>query len=212
VEITKGPERHTTAPSTLAPELASTPWFIDMAVPNTPILLAEASDSAFATRFRQAISGSEHSHIPRVNYPAEDQLLGLSDAACAWPSPSQARLLVNTALKCLGRWHHIVRGSVILDELEEGLQYPKSMGALLQSKFWVLFAIGKMYSTRTSVAPKCFPGLEYFAKATKILRFISERPTVEMVETWLLLVCYHLGCSYALLALIPPSSLSILSV
>jgi proline utilization trans-activator len=182
------------APSTLAPELASTPWFIDMAVPNTPILLAEASDSAFATRFRQAISGSEHSHIPRVNYPAEDQLLGLSDAAC------------------LGRWHHIVRGSVILDELEEGLQYPKSMGALLQSKFWVLFAIGKMYSTRTSVAPKCFPGLEYFAKATKILRFISERPTVEMVETWLLLVCYHLGCSYALLALIPPSSLSILSV
>lgn len=160
-----------------------------MAVPHTPILLSEASDSAFATRFRQAMSDSEHSHLPRVNFPADDHLLALGDAACAWPNPSQARLLVNAALKCLGRCHHIVSRSAVLEELERSLQYPRSIGFLLQSKLWVLFAIGKMYATRISAACKTFPGLEYFARAIKILRVTSERPTLEMVETWLLLVC-----------------------
>ncbi|OPB43524.1 Zn2Cys6 transcription factor [Trichoderma guizhouense] len=185
-------EETVAVPSTQAPELTSTPWFIDMAVPHTPILLSEASDSAFATRFRQAMSSSEHCHFPRVSYPAEDQILVLSDTACEWPSPPQARLLVNAALKCLGRWHHIVRSSVIFEELEKLLQGPRAVGFLTQSKFWALFAIGKTYSTRTSATPGAFPGLEYFAKASKVLRVISERPTVEMVETCLLLSYYSL--------------------
>lgn len=189
VEISHGADLSNAASSIDVPEAATTPWFIDMAVPHTPILLSEASDSAFATRFRQAMSDSEHSHLPRVNFPADDQLLASGDAACAWPSPSDARLLVNAALKCLGRWHHIVCRSAVLEELERSLQHPRSIGFLLQSKLWVLFAIGKMYSTRTPAACKTFPGLEYFAKATKILRVTSERPTIEMVETWLLLVC-----------------------
>lgn len=189
VEIRHSADLPDAASSIDIPETAATPWFIDMAVPHTPILLSEASDAAFATRFRQAMSDSEHNHLPRVNFPADDHLLVLGDAACAWPSPSAARLLINAALKCLGRWHHIVCRSAVLEELERSLQHPRSIGFLLQSKLWVLFAIGKMYSTRTSAACKTFPGLEYFAKATKILRVISERPTIEMVETWLLLVC-----------------------
>lgn len=56
------------------------------------------------------------------------------------------------------------------------------------SKRWVLSAIGKMCST-TSAACKISLGLEYFAKASKTLRVISERPTIEMVETWHLLGC-----------------------
>ncbi|KAL6889963.1 fungal-specific transcription factor domain-containing protein [Trichoderma evansii] len=192
VEISHGADLPDAASSIDIPEAAATPWFIDMAVPHTPILLSEASDSAFATRFRQAMSDSEHSHLPRVNFPADDHLLALGDAACAWPSPSEARLLVNAALKCLGRWHHIVCRSAVVEELERSLQHPRSIGFLLQSKLWALFAIGKMYSTRTPAACKTFPGLEYFAKATKILRVTSERPTIEMVETWLLLSYYSL--------------------
>ncbi|KAL9487798.1 hypothetical protein ACSS6W_000075 [Trichoderma asperelloides] len=192
LQISHGADLRDEASSIDVPESAATPWFIDMAVPHTPILLSEASDSAFATRFRQAMSDSEHSHLPRVNFPADDHLLALGDAACAWPNPSQARLLVNAAFKCLGRCHHIVSRSAVLEELERSLQYPRSIGFLLQSKLWVLFAIGKMYATRISAACKTFPGLEYFARAIKILRVTSERPTLEMVETWLLLSYYSL--------------------
>lgn len=172
-----------------SPQLASAPWFINIniAVPHTPILIAEASDSAFATRFRQAMSSPEHSHLPRVSYASENLLSALSDAACAWPSPPLARLLIKAALACLGSWCHVVRGSVVLEEFEQSLGQAQSMGALRQNKFWALFAIGKMYTARTS--SETFPGLEYFAKASRVLSIMSERPIIEMVETWLLLVC-----------------------
>lgn len=182
-------EAPTTDLQTQVPEVTSSPWFVDIAVPHTPILIAEASDSAFATRFRQAMSASEQNHFPRVNYPAEDQLRALRSRNCEWPSLPQARLLVNAALRGLGYWHHLVRRSVILQELEQTARRPDALGSLHASRLWALFAIGQMYSTRTSASSGDFPGLRYFTKATRILDDISERPTIEMVETGLLLVC-----------------------
>lgn len=159
-----------------------------MNVLHTPVLIGEASDAAFATRFRQAISEPGHSHIPRVNYAADDRLLTLSDADCPWPIPSRARLLVNVALKYVSRCYHIVRKSQILEGLEQTIQNPHSTDSLLKSKLWALFAIGEMYSTRTAAKEKNFPGMCYFARATRILRIISERPRIDAIEIRLLLV------------------------
>lgn len=185
------------APSSRLPELASAPWFVNTAVRHTPILLGEASDSAFATRLRQAIPNSQHhSHLPRVHYTSDKQLLDLSDAPCGWPTPLQARLLVNVALKSLGRWHHIVRRSLVLERLEQSLLHHEQMGPVLQSQLWALFAIGQVFSTRIAATSEKFPGLEYFAKATKSLHFLSERPSIELVETWILLVghfCFQIS-------------------
>lgn len=162
-----------------------------MNVLHTPVLIGEASDAAFATRFRQAISEPGHSHIPRVNYAPDDRLLTLSDADCPWPIPSRARLLVNVALKYVSRCYHIVRKSQILEGLEQTIQNPHSTDSLLKSKLWALFAIGEMYSTRTAAKEKNFPGMCYFARATRVLRIISERPRIDAIEIRLLLV----GCS-----------------
>ncbi|KAF4422089.1 positive activator of transcription [Fusarium acutatum] len=118
--------------------LEERPWFFDMNVLHTPVLIGEASDAAFATRFRQAISEPGHSHIPRVNYAPDERLLALSDQDCPWPIPSRARLLVNVALKN-------------------------------------------------------FPGMAYFARATRILRIISERPRIDAIEIRLLLSFYSLA-------------------
>ncbi|KAJ5245085.1 hypothetical protein N7489_005181 [Penicillium chrysogenum] len=62
------------------PVLTGAPWFVNADALHTPILVAEASDSAFATRFRQAMSNGQHGHLPRVNFPSDEQLLALSDA------------------------------------------------------------------------------------------------------------------------------------
>ncbi|KAK1958843.1 fungal-specific transcription factor domain-containing protein [Colletotrichum sublineola] len=159
-----------------------------MNIPHTPILIGEASDAAFATRFRQAISTAEHSHIPRVNYATDERLLTLSDTECPWPSPSRARLLVGVALRYVSRFYHIVRKSLILDSLEQTLRNPAESDALLKSKLWALFAIGAMYSTRSATSEKNFPGMAYFARATRVLRIVSERPRIDVVELRLLLV------------------------
>ncbi|EWZ38918.1 hypothetical protein FOCG_08754 [Fusarium oxysporum f. sp. radicis-lycopersici 26381] len=164
-----------------------------MNVLHTPVLIGEASDAAFATRFRQAISEPGHSHIPRVNYAPDERLLALSDEDCPWPIPSRARLLVNVALKYVSRNYYIVRKSQILEGLEQTILNPNSADSLLRSKLWVLFAIGEMYSTRTAAKDRNFPGMAYFARATRILRIISERPRIDAIEIRLLLSFYSLA-------------------
>ncbi|EJT78120.1 hypothetical protein GGTG_03223 [Gaeumannomyces tritici R3-111a-1] len=146
------------------------PWFFDLNIPNTPILLGEASDAAFATRFRQAVAGGRH--IPRVNYATDEDLLALSDTDCEWPSPSRARFLVDVALRYASHHYHIVRRSRILEGLEQTLANPtRSSDSLLRCKLWALFALGEMYSARSAdTAENCFPGIHYFARATRIMR------------------------------------------
>ncbi|KAK2774662.1 C6 transcription factor [Colletotrichum kahawae] len=176
-----------------APSLDQRPWFFDMNIPHTPILIGEASDAAFATRFRQAIATGDHSHIPRVNYATDERLLALSDVDCPWPSPARARFLVGVALRYVSRCYHIIRNSLILDGLEQTLQNPSESDTLLKSKLWALFAIGAMYSTRSATSERDFPGMGYFARATRVLRIVSERPRIDVVELRLLLSFYSLA-------------------
>ncbi|KAK1719001.1 fungal-specific transcription factor domain-containing protein [Colletotrichum lupini] len=183
----------TNATAIPAPSLDERPWFFDMNIPHTPILIGEASDAAFATRFRQAISSAESSHIPRVNYATDERLLALSDTDCPWPSPARARFLVGVALRYVSRCYHIIRKSSILDALEQTLQNPAESDSLLKSKLWAMFAIGAMYSTRSATSEKHFPGMGYFARATRILRIVSERPRIDVVELRLLLSFYSLA-------------------
>ncbi|KAL3456623.1 fungal-specific transcription factor domain-containing protein [Aspergillus heterothallicus] len=179
-------------PEQEGPVLSETPWFVNTDTTHTPILVAEASDSAFATRFRQVLSNAQHGHLPRVHFPSDENLLELSDAECAWPSPARARLLVRIAIKCLGRCYHIVRPSLVLEDLECAIQNPSAIGFAAKSRLWAILAIGEMYATKCPVQGEAFPGILYFAKAMRITRIVSERPTRDMVENLLLLSFYSL--------------------
>ncbi|TLS27031.1 hypothetical protein PpBr36_04085 [Pyricularia pennisetigena] len=164
--------------TTQAPAVDGRPWFIELG-PQSPILVNEAADAAFATRFRQALlGGKHHGHIPRVNYATDESLLALSDADCPWPSPARARFLVDVALSHVSRYYHIVRRSAILEILQSGI--PGSGDSITRSKLWVLFAIGEMYSCLLC------PG-------TRVLRIVSERPSIPEVELRLLLVYFSLA-------------------
>ncbi|KAK2616141.1 hypothetical protein N8I77_002848 [Diaporthe amygdali] len=171
-------------PEPLIRELASmrAPWFVNMNVPHTPILVAESSDSAFATRLRQVASNVQQNHLPCVDFVSDDTILTLSDADCAWPSPARARFLLDTTIKRLGRSYHILLRSAVFDELEQHIRSPNSSSLLTRSRLWAAFAIGELYATRMSVSSDTFPGLNYFAKATKILQIIPERPLIGMIE------------------------------
>ncbi|KAL4939138.1 hypothetical protein BDV06DRAFT_231264 [Aspergillus oleicola] len=184
--------RDNTLGATKGPVLSDAPWFVNADALHTPILVAEASDSAFATRYQQTMSNANHGHLPRVDFPGDEQLLELSDTECPWPSPAGARLLVGAAINGLGRCYHVARRSSTLRDLESAIQNNPPPSLLTKSKLWALFAIGEMYATRSAVAEKPFPGLHYFCKAMNILRIVSERPSVEMIEIQLLLSVYSL--------------------
>lgn len=181
--------------------IEQTPWYMDLNIPNTPILIGEPSEPGFATRVIQAMSNTMHSHIPRSNYPTEEQILSLSDVECPWPSVSKARLLVSAALKAVNQHYYVIQKSQIWTVLDRAMESPETLDGFLESKLWAVFAIGELYSVRRIPTGKIYPGLAYFAKATRSLRVICERPRLDGIETRLLLVsatlCYLSSCHFA---------------
>lgn len=167
------------------------PWFMNANVFRTPILISEVADAAFTTRFRQVISDPEEpqpKHILRLNYAPDKELMTLVKSDIPWPTPSRSRFLVEVALKYVSRRYHVVRRSSIMENLEQSIHNPSWGDLMLRSKLWALFAIGELYSTRSIPSERDFPGMAYFAKASRILGLLDERPGTDSIEIMLLLV------------------------
>jgi len=155
-----------------------------------PIHVAEASDAGFASRFRQALSKTSASHIPRMNYVSDEMLFSLSDVDCPWPDPAQARFLVKAALRTACSYYYVVRKSLVFERLEMAFQGSGDDDRLGTSKLLALFALGEVFSTRTASSESSFPGLLYFVRSQSLVRIPPERPKIDHVEIMLLHVRY----------------------
>jgi proline utilization trans-activator len=164
------------------------PWFHNH--PGAPILIGEAADAAFATRFCQALSTEPFNHIQRKTYPSDNTLLSLGGAICPLPSPGRARFLLKAATKFVSERYHIVLKSAVFSGLERFLQQPAEFDIVQSSKIWALLALGEAFTTRSSSSGEemNFPGLAYFAQANRARQFAQERPSLDSIEVHLLLV------------------------
>ncbi|TDZ13470.1 putative transcriptional regulatory protein [Colletotrichum spinosum] len=172
------------------------PWFINANVFRMPILISEVADAAFTTRFRQVIcdpSAPQPKHMLRLNYAPDRELMSLIKSEVVWPTPSRSRFLVEVALKYVGRRYHVVRRSSVMEDLEQSIHNPSWGDVMLRSKLWALFAIGELYSTRSIPSVKDFPGMAYFAKASRIMGLLDERPGTDSIEIMLLISFYSLA-------------------
>ncbi|KAF6799459.1 fungal specific transcription factor domain-containing protein [Colletotrichum sojae] len=169
---------------------------IDSELPHMPVPVSEATDTAFAMRFRQVMSesyGTPHGHIRRSDFATDEEIMSLAHVPCPWPSPSKARFLIEVALRHVSGCFHIVRRSCILDALELSLRNPGCRDPIMKCKLWALFGMGELYWSRAIKAQETFPGLHYFAKATKIFTYIGEQPTIDLLEIRLILSFYSLA-------------------
>lgn len=170
------------------PLLEDRAWFLPINTSEMPIHIGEAADAAFATRFRQALSDTQHGHIPRTHYVTDEELMALSDIDCQWPTGPRARFLVKVSLNTICQRFHVVRKSAICDGLEVAIRNPSGCDELFKCKLWALFALGEVFSTRTVSSDGLFPGLAYFGRASRMLRVLGERPRIDSIEILLLLV------------------------
>lgn len=173
-----------------SPAMSIGPWFDNLNVFKSPILIGEAADCAFATRFRQVItdpSAPEPGHLLRLNYATNESLMSLLDVNIPWPSPSRARFLLEAAMRHIGRSYHIVQREAAEEAWEKIRHNSSRVSVILQCRCWALFALGELYISR-SIGTNGFPGMAYFAQASKALGYLDERPEVECVELYLLLV------------------------
>lgn len=167
------------------------PWFVDIDLPHTPTPDNEAADTAFATRFRQVLSDRPDPpcvHLPHIDYAGDDTIMSLAEAHSPWPKLSRARLLISVAMMHASRGFHIVRRSAVLEALEKSFTDPDWRDPVMICKLRALFALGDLCSSRFVPAGQQFPGLSHFAQATRILSYLGERPTLDLIETRLLLV------------------------
>ena len=152
-----------------------------------PIYIGEAADAAFATRLRQAVSKQPVSHLPRIQYVSDDALRSLAEQPLDWPSPSHLKFLVDVALKTFSKTFHMVRRSVVMKDVERLIKDPQSCDWLTQAQIWALLAIGEAYSARSALPNRPFPGSRYWARAMRLMYMPSERPSLQVIEIYLLL-------------------------
>lgn len=173
------------------PLLQDQPWFANFMTSDTPIWIGEASDAAFATRLAQFLSAPEGDpgHLPRTSYVTDEQLREFAARPIDWPLHGKALFLVQAALRSLNRCYHIVRASQVLDSLERAAEIDGE-NDVTTCKLYALFAIGELFTSRSKGPDESFPGLGYFAKASKKFGIFSERPILDVLETVLLLVSF----------------------
>ncbi|KAL9616279.1 MAG: hypothetical protein Q9160_008841 [Pyrenula sp. 1 TL-2023] len=173
------------------PLLEDRPWFISL-TPDMPVLVGEATDAAFATRFRQALSGKTQSHFPRIQYTSNPIAAFVTLVDVPGPTPARARVLIKVALNTIFRRFHLVRKSTALALLDQFIRTPAQCDVISIGKLFAIFALGEAYSARAAFPGAKFPGIDYYNHATNILRVLSEQPRIECVEVLAMLVSFSL--------------------
>lgn len=170
------------------PILGNQAWFVPVGTVDLPVHIGEAADAAFATRLRQAIGGRSIDHFPRIHYLSDEAIVEQEGTPYEWPGAARIRFLVDVALKFIcSRWH-IVRRSVVLDNMEKLIQQPSSCDRVMHCQMLALLALGEAMSSRCVLPGSTFPGLKQWCKAMALLSVTPERPRLDVVETYLLLV------------------------
>ncbi len=170
------------------PLIEERPWFVSFKNVDLPIHIGEAADAAFATRLRQAASSAPVSHLPRVHYMSDDALRAFADVPIELPSASRLRFLVDVSLKTTSKNWHISRRSVVLEDVRRLIQDASSCDWLTKCRMWALLAIGEAFSSRCVLPGEQFPGARYWARAMQMAHMPCERPKLDLVEVYLLMV------------------------
>ncbi|RDW74660.1 transcription factor domain-containing protein [Aspergillus mulundensis] len=171
------------------PIIGDRAWFHAYDPSAPPIFVGEAACTAFATRFRQFLTGSNATaHIRRTQYVKEENIALANAGEIRWPSLQQARLLVKIAIRQISCVYHVLLRKSTLDKLEEIYRTGDFECTVNQCKFFALFAFGEAYSMRSEPASGSrVPGTSYFARSLSLVQVLPERTSITHLETLLLL-------------------------
>lgn len=157
-----------------------------------PIYIGEAACTAFGTRLRQFLGGSEPvAPLPRSNYVKDKAFARMSPTEIELPTKTYAQLLIKVALRFLGNDYHLMLVKTTLSRLD-GLYRGESFDdPVFLCKLFAIFAMGEMYSNQRAASTKdstVIPGTKYFIQAITLFQDLHEEATVQYIETLLIMV------------------------
>ncbi|GLA81062.1 hypothetical protein AtubIFM56815_004695 [Aspergillus tubingensis] len=199
-------EAESNNPNVRNPLIGDRAWFHPYDPSAPPLFVGEAACTAFATRFRRFLTGSNATaHITRTQYVRDENIAAANTGDIWWPSLHQARLLLKIALRQIGFIYHLVLRKSTLEKLEEIYQTGDFECKVNQCKFFALFAFGEAYSMRNEPSSGSrVPGTKYFARALSLVQVLPERTSITHLETLLLmsLFSYYLNRRHSAYVLI----------
>lgn len=129
--------------------------------------------------------------MPRTQYTPEDTLMKIRNPTMQWPSLPRARLLIQIVFSQVTRVYHLLLRKSTIDQLEEAYRDGNFDDPVLTCKFFALFALGEVYSARSTPGLECnVPGVAYYVNAITMIPILPERPSLAHIESLLLLVRY----------------------
>lgn len=155
-----------------------------------PTYAGEAACTTFGRKLRQFLLDADTPPPPpRPKYYKNVKLLRASSTDCQLPNQSDARLLVRVVLRFVGADYHFLRRKSFLEKLEETYLLPALEEPIWLCRLFTVFALGEVYSVRASRQKgQGVPGTAFFLKALEFFQDLYEEPTVEYIETLVLLV------------------------
>lgn len=175
------------------PLLEDEAWFVSYEA--SPMYVGEAACTAFSTRFRQLLLNNRFErHVPRTQFIQDSQLASAAEINVHWPSRPQALLLVEITISTVGKCYHLSAFSALRNLVDRAYKNGRALDHLSTCKIFTVFALGEIYSSRPSSAQDSLaPGLNYFAKASKLLHVFPERPQIDHIELLILFSLYSLA-------------------
>ncbi|KAK1763287.1 fungal-specific transcription factor domain-containing protein, partial [Phialemonium atrogriseum] len=156
-----------------------------------PPFIGEAACDAFRERLLQSLNKKDVSSLPATPKYIKNGLFGCEASVdYALPDRIHAKLLLQVAKRFIGNGQHLYLNSY-MEELESVYQQDAKPSAMWLCKFFVLLALGELYSNRQRRGSiDQVPGENYFATAMSVLQDQYEEATTLHVEVYLLLACY----------------------
>lgn len=163
--------------------------------------VGESTCLAFGDRILQCLnSQASITPLPQdrgyvVNPAFARQLGNVED--CKFPERIRANLLVRVALRFIGQDYHFFLHDDFLQKLDKAYNMKQSpqYDPIWTCKFFVVLALGEMYSTSLPAAketrPTSVPGTGYFLTAVGLLQDLFEEPSIAQIENMLLFVSLY---------------------
>ena len=172
------------------PILETPNGFLGARSSSQPIFIGEASCVAFGDTLLQCVDkDADQPSWPPPTYFQHDIFNRLLRANVTLPDRIQSRLLVEVAIRFIGFDYHLVLKKSFFDTLDRTCTGEISNNLAWTCKFYVLLALGEMYSNRKRRTPdQHVPGTDYFLQAVGLLEDLYENPSVEQVEVMILFV------------------------
>ncbi|EXJ96504.1 hypothetical protein A1O1_01630 [Capronia coronata CBS 617.96] len=158
--------------------------------------VGESTCAVFANRLLQCLQpeGTSTATPPEQHYVKRPEFARQVGTlyGCKFPDRIRATLLVRVALRFIGEDYHFFLQKEFLQQLERTYASKEAQNAenAWACKFFVVLALGELYSATVPSHPPGVPGTDYFVNAVNLLQDGYEEPSVTQIET-MLLFCFY---------------------